>query len=93
MSFAARVKETLQTIDIAGRETILHRCDSCGEALILPRMQMLDTSVRPAEPFLGNGLRSARSVPDTRSNASTSGTNYCVLVLSCRSVGLRSFTD
>ena len=33
MSFAARVKETLQTIDISGRETILHQCGTCGEAL------------------------------------------------------------
>ena len=33
MSFTARVKRTLQTIDITDRETILHRCDACGEAL------------------------------------------------------------
>lgn len=33
MSFTARMKETLQAIDIAGREPILHRCGSCGAAL------------------------------------------------------------
>ena len=33
MSFAARVKDTFQTIDIGGREPILHQCGTCGEAL------------------------------------------------------------
>ena len=33
MSISSRVKETLQTIDIGGRERSLHQCDTCGEAL------------------------------------------------------------
>lgn len=33
MSISDRVKETLQTIDIGGREQPLHRCDTCGESL------------------------------------------------------------
>ena len=33
MSISTRVKETLQTIDIVGREPSLHRCITCGESL------------------------------------------------------------
>jgi hypothetical protein len=43
-----------------------------AKRLILPQVQMLDTSVRPAEPSLGHSLRSAHSVLNIHSSASIS---------------------
>jgi len=33
MSFAARIRETLPTIDVTSREQVIYRCSTCGEAL------------------------------------------------------------